>query len=58
MVCRWAFRRSSWPANISSAQISFAMLSNTLLLTVLVAILSNTFTVISADAAAEVSAYV
>jgi hypothetical protein len=30
------------------------MLSNTLLLTVLVAILSNTFAVINADAAAEV----
>lgn len=35
------------------AQISFACLSNTLLLTVLVAILSNTFATINADAAAE-----
>jgi hypothetical protein len=34
-------------------QISFACLSNTLLLTVLVAILSNTFATINADAAAE-----
>lgn len=35
--------------------ISYALLSNTLLLTVLVAILGNTFATINADAAAEVS---
>lgn len=34
--------------------ISYALLSNTLLLTVLVAILGNTFATINADAAAEV----
>lgn len=34
-------------------QVSFAFLANTLLLTVLVAILSNTFAIISADASAE-----
>lgn len=33
----------------------YALLSNTLLLTVLVAILGNTFATINADAAAEVS---
>lgn len=35
--------------------ITYALLSNTLLLTVLVAILGNTFATINADAAAEVS---
>ena len=35
--------------------VSYALLSNTLLLTVLVAILGNTFATINADAAAEVS---
>jgi hypothetical protein len=35
--------------------IFYALLSNTLLLTVLVAILGNTFATINADAAAEVS---
>ena len=35
--------------------IIYALLSNTLLLTVLVAILGNTFATINADAAAEVS---
>jgi hypothetical protein len=34
--------------------ITYALLSNTLLLTVLVAILGNTFATINADAAAEV----
>lgn len=34
--------------------VSYALLSNTLLLTVLVAILGNTFATINADAAAEV----
>lgn len=36
--------------------ITYALLSNTLLLTVLVAILGNTFATINADAAAEVGA--
>jgi hypothetical protein len=35
--------------------ITYALLSNTLLLTVLVAILGNTFATINADAVAEVS---
>lgn len=35
--------------------VSYALLSNTLLLTVLVAILGNTFATINADAAAEVN---
>jgi hypothetical protein len=35
--------------------VTYALLSNTLLLTVLVAILGNTFATINADAAAEVS---
>jgi hypothetical protein len=35
--------------------VTYALLSNTLLLTVLVAILGNTFAIINADAAAEVS---
>lgn len=35
--------------------VIYALLSNTLLLTVLVAILGNTFAIINADAAAEVS---
>lgn len=35
--------------------VMYALLSNTLLLTVLVAILGNTFATINADAAAEVS---
>lgn len=37
--------------------VFYALLSNTLLLTVLVAILGNTFATINADAAAEVSAW-
>ena len=35
--------------------VTYALLSNTLLLTVLVAILGNTFATINADAVAEVS---
>ena len=37
--------------------VMYALLSNTLLLTVLVAILGNTFATINADAAAEVSSF-
>lgn len=37
--------------------VFYALLSNTLLLTVLVAILGNTFATINADAAAEVSVW-
>jgi hypothetical protein len=37
--------------------VTYALLSNTLLLTVLVAILGNTFATINADAVAEVSKF-
>jgi hypothetical protein len=54
MVCRALLRSLRAPLTLLfPLQVSFACLANTLLLTVLVAILSNTFAHINADAAAE-----